>query len=294
MSPVIAVDRKAAKPLHKQIYDAYRDLIVSRILGAGQQIPSTRAQASELKISRIPVLTAYAQLLAEGYFEARVGAGTFVCGSLPEQLTFHDSDNHHSNQVRSGYRAVAKRALLLPRYETPPWIRGVGPFSVSQAAYDQFPFQIWSNLVMRHCRNPHAGELHYGLAMGFEGLRDAICTYLRTSRAVRCEPNVRVTAPPPGCLAAHPSVTHPGPTPDRDWRDARKVPSAEPARHPPVDSSVHRNRKAINREQQLARGRLPKPKSASEQRQRNYLASPVARRGPRGTEVGRKPANPAD
>ena len=41
---------------------------------------------------------------------------------------------------------------------------------------------------MRHCRNPHAGELHYGLAMGFEGLRDAICTYLRTSRAVRCEP----------------------------------------------------------------------------------------------------------
>jgi GntR family transcriptional regulator / MocR family aminotransferase len=188
LSPVIAVDRKAAKPLHKQIYDAYRDLIVSRSLGAGQQIPSTRAQASELKISRIPVLTAYAQLLAEGYFEARVGAGTFVCGSLPEQLTFHESGNHHSNQVRSGHRPVAKRALLLPRYETPPWIRGVGPFSVSQAAYDQFPFQIWSNLVMRHCRNPRAGELHYGLAMGFEGLRDAICTYLRTSRAVRCEP----------------------------------------------------------------------------------------------------------
>src|SRR5277367_6143074 len=188
LSPVIAVDRKATKPLHKQIYDAYRALIVSRNLGAGQQIPSTRALASELKISRIPVLTAYAQLLAEGYFEVRVGAGTFVCGSLPEQLTFHESGNHHSNQVRSGYRPVSKRALLLPRYQIPPWVRGVGPFSVSQAAYDEFPFQIWSNLVMRHCRNPHAGELHYGSTMGFEGLRDAICTYLRTSRAVRCDP----------------------------------------------------------------------------------------------------------
>src|SRR6202011_1460648 len=85
LSPVIAVDRKEAKPLHKQIYDAFRAMIVSGNLGAGQQIPSTRALASELKISRIPVLTAYAQLLAEGYFEARVGSGTFVCSTLPDQ-----------------------------------------------------------------------------------------------------------------------------------------------------------------------------------------------------------------
>jgi GntR family transcriptional regulator/MocR family aminotransferase len=71
-SPMIAVDRQAPKPRHRQVYDAYRAMIVGRHLGAGQQIPSTRAMATELKISRIPVLTAYAQLLAEGYFEARV------------------------------------------------------------------------------------------------------------------------------------------------------------------------------------------------------------------------------
>jgi GntR family transcriptional regulator/MocR family aminotransferase len=188
LSPVIAVDREAAKPLHKQIYDTFRDMIVSRNLGAGQQIPSTRALASELKISRIPVLTAYAQLLAEGYFEARVGAGTFVCGSLPEQQTFPETRSVQSHPVRSGPRHVAKRALLLPRQETHPWVRGLGPFSASQAAYDHFPFQIWSNLVMRHCRNPRASALHYGPVLGFEALRDAICTYLRTSRAVRCDP----------------------------------------------------------------------------------------------------------
>src|ERR1700723_4284694 len=92
LSPVIAVDRKAAKPLHKQIYDAYRSMIVSRNLGAGQQIPSTRALAIELKISRIPVLTAYSQLLAEGYFEARAGAGTFVCSSLPDQPVHRETN----------------------------------------------------------------------------------------------------------------------------------------------------------------------------------------------------------
>ena len=188
LSPVIAVDRQEAKPLHKQIYDAFRDMIVSGSLGASQQIPSTRALASELKISRIPVLTAYAQLLAEGYFEARVGAGTFVCASLPEQLTFNETRASQSNQVRSGSRPVAKRASLWPPYESFAWARNMGPFSASQAAYDHFPFQIWSNLIMRHCRNPHSSALHYGSPLGLEALRDAVCTYLRTARAVKCDP----------------------------------------------------------------------------------------------------------
>ena len=81
-SLVISVDRKSARPLHRQIYDAFRSMIVAGGLSSGQQIPSTRTLASELGISRIPILNAYGQLLAEGYFEARVGAGTFVCRSL--------------------------------------------------------------------------------------------------------------------------------------------------------------------------------------------------------------------
>ncbi len=187
-SPVIAVDRKSAAPIHRQIYDAYRAMIVARNLGAGQQIPSTRALAVELGISRIPVLTAYAQLLAEGYFETRVGAGTFVCSSLPDQLTFTKRGAPQLNEVRSGLRPVARRTLLLPGSEIAPWLRGSGAFSVSHPAYDQFPFQIWSRLVMRQCRGPHASALQYGGPLGNEELRDAICTYLRTSRAVRCVP----------------------------------------------------------------------------------------------------------
>jgi GntR family transcriptional regulator / MocR family aminotransferase len=188
VSPVIAVDRKAAKPLHKQIYDAFRAMIVSRNLGAGQQIPSTRALANELRISRIPVLTAYSQLLAEGYFEARAGAGTFVCSSLPDQSTSSDRGSTRPDVARSGSRVTSRRAKLLPTYERLPWLSGLGAFNVSQPAFDQFPFQTWSRIVMRHCRNPRAKELHYGGPLGFEELRQAICAYLRTARAVHCEP----------------------------------------------------------------------------------------------------------
>src|SRR5271170_179128 len=187
-SPMIAVDRKAKDPLHKQIYDAYRSMIVGRRLRAGQQIPSTRTLALELKVSRIPVLTAYSQLLAEGYFEARAGAGTFVCSSLPDQVTWSASSATRSLPPRAASRAVGRRALLLPPYEKIPWLRGLGAFSVSQPAYDQFPFQIWSRLIIRHSRNPHVSELHYGSPLGLESLREAICTYLGTARAVRCDP----------------------------------------------------------------------------------------------------------
>lgn len=70
IAPVIAVDRKAANPLHKQVYDGFRAAIVRGNLRPGQRVPSSRSLGVELGISRIPVLNAYAQLLAEGYSRA--------------------------------------------------------------------------------------------------------------------------------------------------------------------------------------------------------------------------------
>jgi GntR family transcriptional regulator / MocR family aminotransferase len=192
LSPVVAVDRKVAKPLHRQIYDAYRGLIVGGSLGAGQQIPSTRALAADLKISRIPVLTAYSQLLAEGYFESRAGAGTFVCSSLPDQFAssaVRPNGLANARAPNSSARSISRRASSLPRYRPVPWLRGFGAFNSSQPAFDQFPFQVWSRIVMRHCRGPHTSALQYGGPFGFEPLREAICTYLKTARAVRCDPS---------------------------------------------------------------------------------------------------------
>ena len=59
----------AGRPLYRQIYDGYRKAILEGRLRAGQRIPSTRALARELGISRLPVLTAFEQLLHEGYLE---------------------------------------------------------------------------------------------------------------------------------------------------------------------------------------------------------------------------------
>jgi GntR family transcriptional regulator / MocR family aminotransferase len=186
-TPLIAIDRKAAKPLHRQIYDAYRASIVSRALEAGQQIPSTRVLASELGISRIPVLNAYAQLLAEGYFESRVGAGTFVSSSLPDQLTSCEYPADGKAEPRSAPPVVSRRSALLPARETSPWVYGSGAFSVGQLAFDHFPFQIWSNLVARHGRRVRASSLNYADPMGSKDFRETIAAYLRTARALHCD-----------------------------------------------------------------------------------------------------------
>jgi GntR family transcriptional regulator / MocR family aminotransferase len=186
--PVISINRKSPSPLHRQLYDAFRELIAGGNLRPGQQLPSTRALGSEIRASRIPILTAYAQLIAEGYCEARLGAGTFVCRSLPDKAVAGERSAKRAIPLRPGARPVSRCASLLPPYKTAPWLRGLGSFTVGQPAYEEFPFQIWSSLVMRHCRNPHAHALHYGGPMGMEALREAICTYLGTARAVRCEP----------------------------------------------------------------------------------------------------------
>jgi|ERR1035438_5905639 GntR family transcriptional regulator/MocR family aminotransferase len=184
--PVIAVERKISKPLHRQIYDSYRAAIANGSLRPGQRIPSTRVLASEIGVSRFPVLNAYAQLLAEGYLESRVGAGTVVTSSLPEQLTTSAPAREKDAPAGCGPRPVARRCSDL-RSEAFPWTMNYGAFRVGQVAFDQFPMQIWSKLVARHCRNTDRELAHYGRLMGSEPLRQAIANYLKTARSVRCE-----------------------------------------------------------------------------------------------------------
>jgi GntR family transcriptional regulator/MocR family aminotransferase len=185
--PLLALDRAAAKPLYRQLYEGFREAILAGSLGAGQRLPSTRGLAAELQISRLPVLTAFEQLLAEGFFESRTGAGTFVA-RLRE-----DSPRTSGRRAagafppaRPGRRIVAANpGLPLGRQE--PWLGGWGAFRVSQIAVDPFPLQIWSGLVARHGRNPRASQMQYGDPRGDLRFRETLAAYLRTSRGVRCE-----------------------------------------------------------------------------------------------------------
>ncbi|MGD0226744.1 MAG: PLP-dependent aminotransferase family protein [Terriglobia bacterium] len=187
LSPLIAIDRETRAPLHAQIYEAFRAAILARNLRAGERIISTRALALELRISRIPALNAYAQLLAEGYFESRVGAGTLVCSSLPAPPAPPEDPSAGSDRARRMPAPIALRSSLLPRYERPPWMRGRGAFNVSQPAMEAFPSPVLSKLVARYCRNLRPSGLHYGDPMGLIELREAIGRYLRAARAVRCD-----------------------------------------------------------------------------------------------------------
>lgn len=186
LSPVIALDRRSSKPLHKQVYDGFCTAILKRQLRAGQRVPSSRALAMELRVSRIPVLNAYSQLLAEGYFETRFGSGTFVSNSLPEQWVSSEGGSLVSPKARSDRQLISKRAALLPAYKPAPWTNKWGAFIVGQLAFEHFPFQIWSSLLNRHVRNVRINSLHYGDPMGSESFRAAIASYLRTTRAVNC------------------------------------------------------------------------------------------------------------
>jgi len=185
--PIIVVDRKTATPLHKQIYDAYRAAILRGDLRAGQQIPSSRELASDIQVSRFPVVHAYAQLLAEGYFEGRAREGTFISGSLPEHLNSVEQQFGPSAQIDSGPRLVSHRASLIPAFWGDPSRGGWGAFGVHQPAYDHFPFKIWSDLAARHSLNPKASSIHHIDPLGSLRFRETICSYLRTSRGVKCD-----------------------------------------------------------------------------------------------------------
>jgi GntR family transcriptional regulator/MocR family aminotransferase len=188
ISPVIAIKR-AAGPLHRQIYEGLRAAILRGDLRPGQRVPSSRHLASELGISRIPVLNGYAQLLAEGYFESRSGSGTFVSRSLPDQLSCCQPPDRWPTHVDAGPRPLARRCSQLLRYHRAPWLDGWGAFGVHQPDFEHFPFDVWSSLVARHSRSPRINALRPMGPFGSERFRGAICDYVRTARALRCEPD---------------------------------------------------------------------------------------------------------
>jgi len=130
VAPVIALDRGADKPLHRQIYEGFRRAILEHQVRPLQQVPSTRALAADLGISRIPILEAYSQLLAEGFLESRVGAGTFVCAQLPVQLVPSRRGNAPRVNVQSA-RPVSRTSQSL-KIKLEPWVYGRGAFAMAQ------------------------------------------------------------------------------------------------------------------------------------------------------------------
>ena len=130
------LDRSGASPLYEQLYRALKADILSGALPGGSRLPSGRALAEHLGLSRVTVETAYAQLLAEGYLTSRPRAGYFV-----EQLTPQE----------------------LPPRVSEPEAQPPEPETAQSRSAQLFPFSVWARLmrgVLLALRQADAAELY--------------------------------------------------------------------------------------------------------------------------------------
>ncbi len=72
-SLLLSIDRSLKTPIYEQICERIRELANTGQLAEGTLMPATRALAEALEISRSTVVTAYEQLVAEGYLQVRNG-----------------------------------------------------------------------------------------------------------------------------------------------------------------------------------------------------------------------------
>jgi GntR family transcriptional regulator/MocR family aminotransferase len=177
--------------MYQQLYDWFRRAIAGGQLRPGQRVPSTRNLAAELKISRMPVMGAFEQLLAEGYLETFVGAGTCVARSIPDDTlsspALKSRKGLQGRVEKRSPRRMSRRGAALAQTPTQTWLDNLGAFRVSLPALDHFPIRVWSKLVSRHSRKPPKGIMAYGDAMGYLPFREAIAEYLGAVRGVRCD-----------------------------------------------------------------------------------------------------------
>jgi GntR family transcriptional regulator/MocR family aminotransferase len=186
--PPIALDPEGDVPMYRQLSEWFRRAIIDGQLQPGQRVPSTRALAGELKVSRLPVLSAYEQLHAEGYLETFTGAGTCVAGAIP--LGAPEKPRRRrgpsATPAPSPARRVAARAMAMAGPEQ-TWLESQGAFRVGLPALDAFPHEAWARLLSRHARRVDTESLVYGDPLGYLPLREAVADYLRTVRAVRAD-----------------------------------------------------------------------------------------------------------
>ena len=187
----VPLEESSPTPLYYQLYERLRAAILLGQLPPGTRLPSTRQMAKDLRVSRNTMMYAFDQLIAEGYVEGRVGAGTFVSPKLPEELLEARLKPKPAARPRVDHRSLSDRGKMLA--STSATIGGpigkLRPFLAGIPALDEFPISLWSRLLARGWRDDSRDFLNYGPAAGYAPLREAIAAYLGPSRGVQCHPD---------------------------------------------------------------------------------------------------------
>jgi GntR family transcriptional regulator / MocR family aminotransferase len=177
------LDRASHTPLSRQIYRQVRAAVLSGALRAGTRVPSSRAMALRLGVARASVVSAYEQLLAEGYLESRHGSGTFIS---TEVATLATRRRRAPRAIRLA--AVPTSVRALPDFERSMVQSEARPFNTGRTLIDARTAETWRSLTHRAVRRLGPNDLGYADPAGLAELRTNICDYLTAARAVRCEP----------------------------------------------------------------------------------------------------------
>ncbi len=159
---LLEIDRGGELPLHEQIERGLRERIRSGQLSSDTRLPSTRALARELGISRGVVTEAYGQLAAEGYLAISQGAPVRV-----------------AKAVRAASpRAPARSLLQSYTYHFHPGLPDLSAF----------PRDAWLRSLRTALRDSPLAAVGYGDPRGAPELREALAGYLGRVRGVEADP----------------------------------------------------------------------------------------------------------
>ncbi|WP_423822968.1 PLP-dependent aminotransferase family protein [Salinisphaera sp. SPP-AMP-43] len=162
------------------LYEALRARIQAGELVAGARLPSSRVLAQELAIGRNTALAALDHLVAEGFVDARPGAGLYVAEIGFTAPAFVDLP------VASRPTGISQRGRSLLGFSKTAR-SSTGAFVPGLPALDAFPWPAWQRLLRRHRHRQRGPWLAYGATGGHPALKAAIADYARLVRNVRCE-----------------------------------------------------------------------------------------------------------
>lgn len=145
------IDRQQAVTLQAQIKEMLVSAMLSGQLGADHSVPSTRAMARRLKVSRNTVMLAYQALATDGYLVARERSGFYVAPGVREGMaaSAETRPTRPANGKPVDWPGKLSMTPARLNYIRKPanWHDYPYPFIYGQADASQFPITQWRDCV---------------------------------------------------------------------------------------------------------------------------------------------------
>ena len=171
-------DRSSPVALHRQLASHLRDAVLAGELASGTRLHASRAMAAQLGVSRNTVTQAIDQLVAEGYLQTRLGAGTYVASGLPVRAR----DDAAAPPAPVHTSARMQRLTTAPPLLDPDLGNTTALFRPGIPDLALFPEGAWRRVAHRWLDGPQTRG--YGDPLGFRPLREAIAAHVRQTRGV--------------------------------------------------------------------------------------------------------------